>query len=119
MDKILLRDLRANGILGIYPQERTTPQAILLNVTLYTPTRPPNTPDEISHCVDYENAAHLLQNAAQTLHRQTAEALAEDLATLCLNLPGVLGVKIRVEKPNAIPFTAAVGVEIQRGKTEE
>ena len=43
------------------------------------------------------------------------EALAEDLARLCLETSGVRGVRIRVEKTQAIAFTASVGVEIFRG----
>ena len=46
--------------------------------------------------------------------RYTVEALASDLARLCLEEPGVEGVRIRVEKPGAVRFAQSVGVEIER-----
>lgn len=116
MDKILIKDLRVNGIIGIYAHERVTPQEMIINVTLYTDIRKAAESDEIVDCVDYEKAANLLKAHAETSLRQTVEALAEDLAGLCLALPGVQGARIRVEKTQAIPFTAGVGVEIERMK---
>jgi dihydroneopterin aldolase len=44
------------------------------------------------------------------------EALAEDLAQLCLETPGVREVILRVEKTQAIADTGSVGVEITREK---
>jgi len=114
MDKILIKDLHAHGILGIYARERVTPQEIVINVTLYTDIRKAAESDEIMDCVDYEKTANLLKAHAETAKRQTVEALAEDLARLCLSLPGVRGTRIRVEKTQAIAFTASVGVEIER-----
>lgn len=114
MDKIIIKDLRVNGILGIYAHERVTPQEMVINVMMYTDTHKAAMTDDIADCVDYEKAANLLKAHAETSQRQTVEALAEDMAQLCLELPGVRGARIRVEKTQAIPFTAAVGVEIER-----
>ncbi len=114
MDKIVIKDLRANGIIGIYARERVTAQEMVINVIIYTDIRKAAKSDEIADCVDYEQAANLLKAHAETSQRQTVEALTEDLARLCLALPGVRGARIRVEKTQAIPFTAAVGVEIER-----
>lgn len=116
MDKIIIKDLRVSGIIGIYPHERVAHQEMVINVMLYTDTRKAAESDEIVDCVDYEKAANLLKAHAETAQRQTVEALAEDLARLCLKLPGVQGTRIRVEKTQAIPFTASVGVEIERMK---
>ncbi len=114
MDKIIIKDLRVNGIIGIYAHERVTPQEMIINVTMYTDIRKAAGTDEIADCIDYEKAANRLKAHAETSQRQTVEALAEDLARLCLALPGVRGARIRVEKTQAILFTSAVGVEIER-----
>jgi dihydroneopterin aldolase len=44
------------------------------------------------------------------------EALAADLARLCLETRGVEKVRVRVEKPGAVRFSRSVGVEIERTK---
>jgi FolB domain-containing protein len=116
MDKIIIKDLRVNAIIGIYDHERVTPQELLINVVLYTDIRKAAQTDEIADCVDYEKVATRLRAHAQSAQRMTVEALAEDLARLCLETRGVGRVNIRVEKTQAIDFTASVGVEIEREK---
>jgi dihydroneopterin aldolase len=46
------------------------------------------------------------------------EALAADLARICLEAAGVEKVRLRVEKPGAVRFSRSVGVEIERTKPE-
>jgi len=53
---------------------------------------------------------------AETAQRLTVEALAADLARLCLDELGVQKVRVRVEKPGAVRFSRSVGVEIEREK---
>ena len=48
----------------------------------------------------------------------TVEALANDLAKICLEEPGVQRVIISVEKPGAVRFAESVGVELERSKDE-
>ena len=48
----------------------------------------------------------------------TVEALANDLAKVCLQEDGVQTVIVRVEKPGAVRFAESVGVEIERSKND-
>ena len=114
MDKVFIKDLRVSGIIGIYEHERGTPQEIMINAVMLTDIRKAAETDEIADCVDYEKVANRIREHAQTVRRMTVEALAEDLAQLCLETPEVRGVTIRVEKTQAIADTGSVGVEISR-----
>lgn len=114
MDKVFINNLRVIGIIGIYDHERITPQEMLINVTLFTDIRSAAKTDLISNCVDYEKVATRVKAHAETSKRLTVEALAEDLAGLCLETPGVLRVTIKVEKTQALTYTSSVGVEIER-----
>jgi FolB domain-containing protein len=116
MDKIIIKDLRVNGIIGIYAHERTAPQEMLINLTLFTDIHTAAETDDIADCVDYEKVANKVKMHVETSKRLTVEALAEDMAQLCLQTPGVARVSVRVEKTQAIAFTASVGVEIERAK---
>ena len=51
---------------------------------------------------------------AEIAQQQTVEALAADIARLCLEQPGVQQVRVRVEKPGAVRFSRTVGIEIER-----
>ncbi len=117
MDRIIIKNLHANGIIGIYEHERVTPQEMLINVRLLTDTSKAGKSDNIQDCLDYEKIANQLKAHAEQVKRLTVEALAEDLAALCLDHAGVAGVTVRVEKTQAIPFTESVGVEIERKKS--
>jgi FolB domain-containing protein len=116
MDKIFIKDLRVNGIIGIYDYERTTPQEMIINLEIFTDIRKAAEMDDIAECVDYEKVANNIRAHAQTANRLTVEALAEDIARLCLIIPGAERVNVKLEKTQALAFTGSVGVEIEREK---
>ena len=116
-DKIFIRQLVVEAILGILPAERLTPQPVHIDITVLTNTSHPAKTKEIADAVDYaalaDAAAGLTINGEYLL----IETLAEDLAALCLAKPHVAGVCVRVEKPQAVAAATAVGVEIYRSNS--
>lgn len=118
MDKVIIRDLLVRGIIGIRDWERKRAQDILINVTAFTDTTRAGETDEIQYCVDYSTLSKKLQTHAETAARFTVEALANDLAKLCLEEPLVRKVIVRVEKPGAVRFAKSVGVEVERSRNE-
>ncbi|MGC1379165.1 MAG: dihydroneopterin aldolase [Anaerolineales bacterium] len=114
MDKILIRDLRVTGIIGIHDDERNTPQEMLINISLSTDTRRAAETDDIRDCVNYQTIAERVKGHAETSKRLTVEALAEDIARICLETSQVRRALVRVQKTQAIAYTGAVGVEIER-----
>ena len=118
MDKILIKGLKVNAILGIYDHERTTPQEFIIDLALSTDTRKAGKSDDFADCLDYESLSNDCLALAQTAQRLTVEALAEDIARLCLGREGVKKARVRVLKTQAIPFTNAVGVQITRKRSD-
>ena len=114
MDKIIISNLRAHGIIGVYEHERITPQSMLINITLYTDTRNAAQSDDLADCINYDELSKMVRQHAETAQRLTVEALAEDIAKLCLKEAGAKEVRIRVEKPDALDYVDQVGVEIKR-----
>ena len=118
MDKIIIKNLLVRGIIGINDSERKRPQDILINVTLFSDTRRAAETDDINYCVNYSTMSKKIMSHAETAERFTVEALANDLAKLCLDDTDVQKVIIRVEKPRAVRFVESVGVEIERSRDE-
>ena len=116
MDKVFIKDLLVHGIIGIHPHEREASQEILINVIVYTDTRQAAQTDDIADCVDYDALAKKIKSHAESAERYTVEALANDLAAICLQENGVEKVTVRVEKPNAVPSAQSVGVEVERAR---
>jgi FolB domain-containing protein len=114
MDQIFIKDLRCRGIIGIPGPERNTPQDILVNLVLFCDTTRAAQSDNIEDCVDYSVIAKRIFSYTQTASRFTVEALAADIAAICLENIYVASCRVRVEKPGAVRFTASTGIEIER-----
>jgi FolB domain-containing protein len=118
VDKVIIKDLRARGIIGVNDWERDKPQEILINVTVFTDTRRAGETDQLEDTVDYRALAKSIQAHSESAARFTVEALANDLAQLCLQQAGVQKAIVRVEKPGAVRFAASVGVEVERSRDD-
>jgi FolB domain-containing protein len=118
MDKTFIKDLLVRGVIGIRDWEREKPQDILINIAVFSDTTRAAESDNIEDCVDYSALSKKVQAHAETVKRLTVEALANDLAKLCLEQKGVKKVIVRVEKPGAVRFAKSVGVEIERSRNE-
>ena len=116
MDKVIIKNLLARGIIGVNDWERKRAQNILINITLFTDTRRAAETDNIEDCVNYSSMSKKVFAHAESANRETVEALANDLAKICLEERGVQKVIVRVEKPGAVRFAESVGVEIERSR---
>ena len=118
MDQVFITNLVARGIIGVNDWEREQPQDILINIVLFTDLHQAGQSDDVNDSVDYRSVAKKVLAHAETARRLTVEALAADLAQLCLEVARVEKVRIRVEKPGAVRFSRSVGVEIERAKED-
>jgi FolB domain-containing protein len=114
MDKILIKDLLIRGVIGISDREREQPQDILVNIEISADITAAGRSDNVDDSVNYRTIAKKVLAHTETIKRYTVEALAEDIAKLCLDDKKVQSVLVRVEKPGAVRFSRSVGVEIVR-----
>lgn len=118
MDRVLITDLVARGIIGVNDWEREKPQEILINIELGADLSRAGQSDDLAHTVNYRTITKAVLAHAETAGRFTVEALAEDIARICLEEAAVIKVRVRVEKPAAVRFARSVGVEILRQRKE-
>jgi FolB domain-containing protein len=114
MDQILIKDLLVRGVIGVNERERIQTQDILINVVLFTDTQKGAQTDRIEDCIDYRTVTKKILAYTEKAQRYTVEALAGDIAKICLEDASIQGARVRVEKPGAVRFTRSVGVEIER-----
>lgn len=114
MDKILIKDLLVRGVIGVNDWEREKPQDILINIEISADLAQVGKSDHLDDSVNYRTVSKKVIAHIETAKRFTVEALASDIAEICLREPGVESVRVRVEKPGAVRFAASVGVEIER-----
>jgi FolB domain-containing protein len=113
-DRIEIKDLLVRGIIGINDWEREAEQDILINISLAADLSEAGRTDSIDHTVNYRTLTKQIISHVESSQRFTVEALAEDVAGICLAQDGVTSARVRVEKPGALRFARSVGVEIER-----
>jgi len=118
MDKVIIKDLAARGVIGVNDWERKIQQEILINIIAFTDTRQAGATDNIQDCVDYKVLSKKVLAHAESSAPLTVEALANSLAKLCLEDPMIQRIIVRVEKPGAVRFAKSVGVEVERSRDE-
>jgi FolB domain-containing protein len=113
MDKIVISDLACRCLIGVEEWERREPQEVLVSFSLAIDLTAGKS-DRIEDALDYRALKKrvLAETEASSFH--LIEALAEQVAAICLEDERVQEVHVRVEKPGALRFARTVAVEIDR-----
>ena len=117
LDRIHIRDLTVMGIVGIKPEERTTPQEIRVNATLWVDTRPAAFTDDIADAANYRTITKALIAHLEAGEPMLVERLVQELADIVFQTePRVRSVEMTVEKPTALRHARSVGITIHRSR---
>jgi 7,8-dihydroneopterin aldolase/epimerase/oxygenase len=94
-----LSGLRFDANLGILEHEKNAPQPIQVDAELNLGTQPllPSD-DDIHHVLDYRKVRSIIINECTAQHVNLLETLIGKLAHRLMQLPGVLGVRVRIAK---------------------
>ena len=114
MDKIYIHDLMLRCIIGIYPQERSETQDVVVNVAMECDLARAGQTDRIEDTVDYKSIKKEIIRLVEGSSFNLIEKLAAEVAQVCLAAAGVRRVTVTVDKPGALRFTRSVAVEITR-----
>ena len=96
---LTLTGLRFDANLGILDHERTAPQPIQVDAELNQGLQPllPHD-DDISHVLDYRKVRQIIIDECTAEHVNLLESLIGKLAHRLMQLPGVLGVRVKIAK---------------------
>jgi dihydroneopterin aldolase len=96
---LTLTGLRFDANLGILEHEKTQPQPIQVDAELNLGNQPllPRD-DDITHVLDYRKVRHIIIQECTLEHMNLLESLIGKLAHRLMQLPGVLGVRVKIAK---------------------
>jgi dihydroneopterin aldolase len=96
---LTLTGLRFDANLGILADELTSPQPIRVDAELNMGSQPllPRD-DEILHVLDYRRVRAIIIEDCTAVHVNLLETLIGKLCKRLMELPGVLGVRVRIAK---------------------
>lgn len=114
MDIIYLRAIELSCVIGVNEWERHVKQKVTVDVELELDLRKAGREDVLSLTADYKHVRDLIEDAVGKSKYHLIEALAEHVASVCLEDHKVQGVHVRVEKPGALRNVRTAGVKISR-----
>lgn len=118
MDKIFIKDLSVEAIVGVLSEERNNKQMINLSLTLYLDTSLAAKTDHIYRAVNYLDISEQIRDFIKSSRFFLIETLAFEVLRILFDRFPVQKATVSVEKPQAISFTRSVGVEMTRTREE-
>ena len=115
MDRVFIKGLRIETVIGVYAWEQAMRQLVVLDVEMAWDNRPAALADDITLALDYAAVSQRLQAFVGGQAFLLVEKLAEDVAALLLREFSMPWVGVRVTKPRAVQEADGVGVYIERG----
>lgn len=113
-DRVLIRALKVPCILGVYEWERKRPRPVLIDLEF--PPGGPTAGGSPVPAIDYARVAEEVRAHVGQSSCRLMEELAEEIASLCLARFPMGWIKVRLDKPGAIPDAETVVVEILRSR---
>ena len=117
-DRIFLRDLRTEVIIGIFDWERRVKQTISIDLEIPVDIRRAAATDRIEDTVNYKALAKRVLSFVEASDCQLVETLAERVALLLLQEFDLDWVRLTLNKPGAIRSSRDVGVALERTRAD-
>ena len=117
-DRIYLRDLRTETIIGIYDWERKIRQTVSFDFEFPADIRRAAKTDSIEDTLNYKSVAKRVLAFVETSEYHLVETLAEEVARLILKEFSVEWVRVNLNKPGAVRGSRDVGVMIERSRAD-
>jgi dihydroneopterin aldolase len=115
MDSITLSPIEINTIIGILPQERITPQPLMISVTLFFDMTEAVRTDSVDSTVNYAEVLACVLSFSDSHHCELLETFAGRLADLLLSsFPLLQSVSLVIEKPQVFGGKPLVTLNLTR-----
>jgi len=114
MDKIFIRALKAEAIIGIFDWERQVKQTVLVDLEMSADVRKAARSDSVDDTLNYKRVAKRVLAFIEASEFHLVETLAEHIAMLILGEFGVGSLRLLLSKPGALRSSRDVGIEIER-----
>jgi dihydroneopterin aldolase len=113
-DRIFLRGLAVDCIIGFIDWERRVKQKVVIDLEMAVDCRQAAVRDEVDFTLNYKTVAKRVIAFVEGSSFNLVETLAERIAELILAEFGIGWVRLTLSKPGAIRGSRDVGVTIER-----
>jgi 7,8-dihydroneopterin aldolase/epimerase/oxygenase len=117
-DRIFLRGLTAECVIGFIDWERRVKQTVVVDLELPVDCRQAAVSDDVTDTVDYKKVSKRVLAFIEASEFKLVETLAQRLAMLILEEFAVEWIRLSINKPGAIRNSRDVGVSIERSRAD-
>jgi 7,8-dihydroneopterin aldolase/epimerase/oxygenase len=117
-DRIFLRGLAVECIIGFIDWERRVKQTIVIDMEFPVDCRPAARTDEVANTVDYKAVAKRVIAFVETSEFKLVETLAHRLGMLVIEEFSLEWVRVSLNKPGAIRGSRDVGITLERTRAD-
>ena len=114
MDKVLIKNLQVETIIGIFNWEREVRQVVSIDLEIEFDNKVAAKSDDIEDALDYKKIGKRVSSYVERSKFKLVERLAEQIAKLVLKEFPVSSLTISVTKPGALRGSESVGISITR-----
>ena len=114
MDKVFIRGLEVEGIIGIFQWEREVRQVISVDIEMDFDNKNAAKSDSIEDALNYKLVGKRITSFIKNSKFQLVETLAENISKIILKEFPVTTVKVTLSKPGALRGSETVGISITR-----
>ena len=109
---LFIKNLKVTCIIGVNPYEREHEQEIRMQLFLWTDIAKASRSDNLADALDYSALYKAVVKRVEHSKFYLIERLAYEVATICLQHPLTLKVKVILEKMGALEKAESSGIEL-------
>ncbi len=117
-DRIFLRGLAVECIIGFIEWERRIKQTVLIDFEFPVDCRRASVRDDVQDTLDYKKISKRVQAFVSESEFKLVETMAQRLALTILEEFGIAWLRLSINKPGAIRGSRDVGVSILRTQAD-
>jgi dihydroneopterin aldolase len=108
--KLSITGLSVTTIIGIYPEERTTPQEIVLDIELIFDGSEAAASDNIDHTIDYYQLSETIATFVEKTDYQLLERLISDVEAIIMRDPRTIRCSVTATKPEIVTRAQSISL---------
>ena len=114
MDKVFIKNLQVETIIGIFNWEREVRQVVSIDLEMEFDNKKAAKSDDIKDALDYKKIGKRVSGYVKKSKYKLVERLAEQIAKIVLKEFPVSSLILSVTKPGALRGSESVGIRITR-----
>jgi dihydroneopterin aldolase len=114
MDKVYIKNLKVEAIIGIFEWEREVKQIISVDIEMDFDHKKAARSDDIKDALDYKKVGKIVTAYVKKSKFKLVERLAEKIAQIILKEFPISSLTLSVTKPGAMRGSESVGIRITR-----